>query len=418
MAGGWLARLTDFEEGEQTPALLAAAYFFCLMLGYFLLRPLREALGLEGGVDSLRVLFLATLGVMLVANIGYGWLVARLARRVFVPLVYRIAIACLLVFTLLLVSGQDAGGAVGRVFYVWLSVFNLMAISVFWALMADTFTLEQSKRLFGFIGVGGTLGAIAGSALAWRLSSVVGPTGLMVGAIVLIECAAQIAGVFARRGDAGAALRDQRVGGAPWRGLLDVVRSPYLAGIGAYVMLYTILSTLLYFEKMRIVGAAVEGVNARAGVFAGIELAGQTLTVVIQLLLTGRLMRLLGVGALLAAAPLVTIIGFAALLAAPTLAVVSVFEATRRASNFALSKPARETLFTVVSRDEKYKAKGVIDTFVYRGGDTVGTLADKLGAVLAFPAGAVAIPLGAIGLGVAGWLGWRERQRAGVRPLT
>eukprot|EP00913_Durusdinium_trenchii_P006118 g5730.t1 len=393
MAGGWLARLTDFRKGEQGPALMAAAYFFCLMFGYFLLRPLREALGLEGGVDSLRLLFLITLCVMLVVNIGYGWLVSRLPRKVFVPMVYRIAIACLLVFTMLLVIGQEPGGIVGRVFYVWLSVFNLLAISVFWALMADTFTLEQGKRLFGFIGVGGTLGAIAGSALTWRLAGVVGPVGLMVAATVLIELAAQIARVFARRGDADAALKDQRVGGAAWRGLLDLVRSPYLAGIGAYVMLYTILSTLLYFEKMRIVDAAVEGVDSRAGVFAGIELAGQTLTVVLQLLLTGRLMRLLGVGALLAAAPVVTIAGFGALLAWPTLGVVTVFEATRRASNFALSKPARETLFTVVSRDEKYKAKGAIDTFVYRGGDAVGTLADKGVALLAVPAGALAIPL-------------------------
>jgi len=418
MARGWIAGLVDVRDGEMVPSSLAAAYFFCLMFGYFMLRPLRESMGLEGGVDSLRVLFLVTLGVMLVVNVGYGWLVSRLTRRVFIPLVYRGAIVCLLVFLGLLLSGQEAGGIVGRVFYVWLSVFNLLAVSVFWALMADTFTLAQGKRLFGFIGVGGTAGAIAGSAFAWRLAEAIGPVGLMIGAIVLIELAARVAGRLAGRRSGGLEQRDGRdqpVGGASWRGLLDVMRNPYLGGIGVYVMLYTVLSTLLYFEKMRIVDAAVSGSDARTSVFAGIELAGQTLTILVQLFLTGRLMRVLGVGVLLAAVPVVTVAGFAALLAAPTLGVLTSFDAVRKASNYALSKPARETLFTVVTRDEKYKAKGVIDTFVYRAGDSVGTLADKGVAAVSVSAGALAIPLAFIGVGLAAWLGWRERGRADER---
>lgn len=410
MAPRWLSRLVDFQEGEFLPAVLGALYYFCLMFGYFLIRPLRETMGLEGGVDSLRVLFLVTLGVMLLANPLYGWLVAHLRRRVFVPLIYRGAIVCLLGFLGLLAIGYEPGGAVGRVFYVWLSVFNLLAVSVFWALLADTFTLAQGKRLFGFIGVGGTAGAIAGSGVAWTLAETIGPIGLLICAIVLIELAAQIATRLAQRGDQDAALRDTRIGGSPWRGLLDVVRNPYLSGIGLYVMLYTVLSTLLYFEKMRIVEANVDSADARTSVFAGIELAGQTLTVLIQLFLTGRLMRTLGVGALLAVAPAVTIAGFGALLIAPTLGVLAVFETVRRASNFALSKPARETLFTVLSRDEKYKAKGVIDTFVYRGGDSIGTLADKGIGMIGIAAGSVAIPLGVVGLGVAVWLGWREQR--------
>jgi AAA family ATP:ADP antiporter len=424
MAPRWLHRLIDLREEELAPSTMGAVYFFCLMFGYFMLRPLRESMGLEGGVGRLRLLFLATLLVMVVVNVGYGWLVANLRRRLFVPLIYRGAIACLLVFTLLLLSGNEPGGLVGRVFYVWLSVFNLLAVSVFWALMADTFTLEQGKRLFGFIGVGGTAGAIAGSTFAWTLAERLGPIGLMILAACLIEAAAQIATRLARRDPRDRSLANERIGGAPWRGLLDVVRNPYLGALGAYVMLYSVLSTLLYFEKMRIVEANVAGADARTSVFAGIELAGQTLTVLIQLFLTGRLMRWFGVGTLLAAVPAVTIAGFAALLLAPTLGVLATFEAVRRASNFALSKPARETLFTVVSRDERYKAKGAIDTFVYRGGDSLGTLADKGAELAALSAGYLAIPIAGVALTLSVWLGFRERARntqpvdPGVQPAT
>ena len=191
---------------------------------------------------------------------------------------------------------------------------------------------------------------------------------------------------------------------------------PYLGGVGMMVLLFTIGSTLLYFEKLRIVELAVEGDADRTRLFAGIELAGQILTVVLQLLLTGRLMRWLGVGVMLAAVPLITVLGFGALGLFPTLAVLTVFEATRRAGNFALTKPARETLFTVVPREDKYKAKAGIDTFVYRGGDSVGTGIDWALARLGAPIAAVAIPVGVIGIVLAGWLGRRQKVLAGASP--
>ncbi|USN98513.1 MAG: MFS transporter [Phycisphaeraceae bacterium] len=409
MAREWLESIVDMRRGELIPSLMAAAMFFCLLCGYFLLRPLRDALGLEGGVDSLHGLFLATVGVMIVGNVAYGFVAARVPRTVLVPAVYLFALASLAVFLVYVVPGGKASATVGRVFYVWLSVFNLFAVSVFWSLLADVFTLEQGKRLFGFIGAGGTGGAITGSFFAWTWVKTIGPAGLMGVAAGLIALTAVLALLLSRRatrtGRPGAA-----VGGASWAGLTRLFSSPYLAGIGTMVLLFTITSTLLYFEKARIISLAVEGQDERASLFAGIEFAAQTLTILLQIFLTGRLMRWLGVGVMLAVVPLISIGGFTALGLVPTLTVVTIFEVTRRASNFALTKPARETLFTVVPRQDKYKAKAAIDTFVYRGGDTVGALADQGIAAMGWVIAAVAVPVGVVGVALAWWLGRAERR--------
>ena len=235
--------------------------------------------------------------------------------------------------------------------------------------------------------------------------------GLKVSAAVLLEVAARLVRRLSRyasdRADA-----DERVGGVAWSGLTRLVRSPYLLGIAGYVLLFTMVTTFLYFEKMRIVDASIVGRDERTSVFALIELGAQVATILLQLFLTGRLMRWLGMGAMLCVVPVVFIVGFAALDAVPTLGVIALIETGRRAGNLALSRPARETLFTVVTRDDKYKAKCVIDTFVYRGGDVVGTFADKAVAALGAPVAVAAIPLGGLGVALAFWLGWRERRRA------
>ncbi|MEM8835230.1 MAG: MFS transporter [Planctomycetota bacterium] len=417
-----LERVVDFEEGEFLPALLAGLYFFCLLFGYFMLRPLRESMGLEGGVDRLRWLYVGTLVSIIVINVIYGALVSKVERRRFIPIVYRFAIACLLVFLgLLLWRGDELGATVGSVFYVWLSAFNVFTLTVFWGFMADTFTLEQGKRLFGFIGLGGTLGALAGSTYAWQLAGLLGPVGLMLSAAVLLECATQLARrlgtLAARRSQEEAREEVEPVGGVSWSGITRVLQSPFLRGIAIYILVFTVMSTLLYFEKMRIVDETVEGLNKRTEVFAGIEVLAQSLTILVQVFLTARLMRWFGVGSLLAVVPAVSLVGFSWLTLAPSLLAVTVFEATRKACNYGVSKPARETLFTVVSRDEKYKAKGVIDTFVYRTGDSVGTLVDKPIHAAAVALAAVALPLAALGVGLAVWLGLAEKRRAEADDL-
>ena len=411
MARGWIERVFEMKPGELRLALLAAGQFFCLLFGYFMLRPLRETMGLRDGVDVLRNLVLATITTMVVANVVYGFVASRVPRVVLVPGVYGFAIVSLGGFlSVLMGSGGEPGRWTGYAFFVWLSVFNLFAVSVFWSLMADVFTLEQGKRLFGFIGVGGTAGAIAGLSLVWKLAPSLGTFGLMATASVLIAASGAIAVVMSRWASAHGS-EGEPVNGASWSGLTHLLGSRYLSAIGTVVLIYTVLSTLLYFEKARIIEATVENDADRTAVFAAIEWWAQVLTILIQVFLTGRLMKWLGVGVLLAVVPAVSVIGFATLGLVPSLAVVAVFEAVRRATNFSLSKPARETLFTVVSRDEKYKAKAGIDTFVYRGGDTVGTLADDLLARLAVPVALVAVPLGAAGVGLSLWLGRRGREK-------
>lgn len=414
-----IERMVAFEAGELAPAVLSCLYFFCLLFGYFMLRPLRDTMGLAGGVDSLRWLFLGTLAVMILANLVFAAVASRVSRRVFVPLVYGFGVVCLPGFLVaFLVLGPGGSEIVGRVFYVWLSVFNLMATTVFWGFMADIFTREQGKRLFGFIAVGGTAGAICGSAWTTGLAKIVGEAGLFAGATTLILVAGVLAVVLDRvasrrsMGSSDHALTEgASLGGTSWQGVVAVLRSPYLMAIAATVGLFAIASTLLYFEKNRIIEAYTGEDAVRTQLFAAIELGGQILTIVLQVFITGRLMRRVGVGWLLAIVPFVTIVGFIALALAPVVLVVGLFEGVRRASHYALSKPARETLFTIVPRADKYKAKGLIDTFVYRGGDTAGALADMTLTGAGLVAAWLAIPVGAASLGLAIWLGRQESSR-------
>lgn len=416
----WLERVTACQPGEMAPALLSAAYFFCVLFGYAMLRPLRDAIGLAGGVDSLRLLFLVTLGVMIVANLVFAAVASRVPRRVFVPSVYGFGVVSLVGFLLaFVVLGEHRSEFVGRVFYTWLSVFNLMATTVFWGFMADIYSKAQAARLFGFIAVGGTAGAMAGSAWTGLLATALGTMGIFAAASALFLAAGGLAWALdrvAQRRDMGspghALVHGSPLGGTSWQGVAGVLRSPYLLGIAGSVAAFTIGSTLLYFEKMRILEAFAQETESRARVLAWIEFAGQTLTVVLQLLLTGRLMRRWGAGVLLAVVPMVTIVGFVALAVWPVVLVVGAFEAVRRSANFALSKPAREALFTIVPRADKYKAKGLIDTFVYRGGDTAGTLADGWLSALGLAAAWLAVPLGAGSLVLGVWLG--RRARVGV----
>ena len=408
-----LSRLTGAQQDELAPSLLAAACFFCILFAAFMLRPLRESMGLRSGIDALHTLYLGTLALMVVANIIYAALVARFRRASIITIFFRAAMLCIALFAFLLYTQPaEPSALLGNTFFIWFSVFNVLATSVFWQLMADTHSLENSKRLFGFIGVGGTLGAIAGSAYAWQLAEILGPAGLMLCAILLLEAAAQLAKRISANQSNQTNAHQEPIGGSPFAAFKDILQSPYLIAIAAYILLFTICSTLLWFQKMRIVNAAVEGTNAQTATFAAIELAAQSATVILQLCLTSRIIRLLGVGKTLAIVPLITVAGFVALALSPTILIYTIFEATRKASNYALSKPARETLFTVVPREDKYKAKALIDTFVYRAGDVVGTGVDLALAAAAALIAAAAIPLASCSLALAISLGVMQRRKA------
>jgi AAA family ATP:ADP antiporter len=375
-----LARLVNVRPAEARALCWSFAYFFCLLAGYYVLRPLRDEMGIAGGVRNLPWLFTATFFVLLAAVPVFGAVVARLPRRRFIPLVYHFFVANIAAFWVTL--ALDIGTVhVARVFFVWISVFSLFAVSVFWSFMADLYASEQGKRLFGFIAAGGSLGALLGPAVAIGLAGPIGPVNLLLVSAALLEaavlCAWRLesaapqlrsatdaaAGGPATRSDAA------ELGGGWLDGIAMVLRSPYLAGIALWVALLSLAGTFLYFQQANIVAAASDDPAVRTRIFATIDLAVGILTLLVQFFATGRVIQRFGAGPAAAFLPLVFALGFLALWATPMLWVVIAFQAAQRAANFALSNPAREVLFTVLDRDQKYKAKNVIDLVVFRGAD-------------------------------------------------
>ena len=363
---------------EEVRALLwSFAYFFFLLAAYYVLRPVRDEMGIAGGVKNLPWLFTATFIVMLTVVPVFGAMVARIPRRRFIPLVYHFFVANILIFWLLL-TFKFAMADTAKVFFVWISVFNLFAVSVFWSFMSDLYASEQGKRLFGFIAAGGSAGALLGPAIAVWLAEPVGRANLLLIAALLLEFAVLCAMRLESAADAlktntpisnTTAPREAALGGSWIAGLIMVARSPYLAGIAMWVALLSLAGTFLYFQQASIVSALTDDPNKRTAIFAQIDLAVSLLTITVQFLATGKLIRRFGAGPAAAFLPLVFAAGFLMLALTPMLWVVIAFQATQRAANFAISNPAREVLFTVVGREEKYKAKYVIDNVVFRGGD-------------------------------------------------
>jgi len=404
---------------EEVRALLwSFAYFFCLLAGYYILRPLRDEMGVAGGVGNLQWLFTATFLTMLAAVPLYGALVARLPRRRFIPIVYHFFVANLAVFWLLLTLDVERQ-MVARVFFVWISVFVLFAVSVFWSFMADLFRSEQGKRLYGFIAAGGSAGALAGPALTIGLAPVIGATNLLIVAALLLEGAVFCAMRLEVKNE-NPLQTESTIGGGSFDGLMMVLRSPYIAGIMLWVSLLSVGATFLYFEQARIVAAASDDPAVRTRIFAVVDLAVGLLTLAVQFVATGKLIARFGVGPALALLPLVFAVGFAVLAAAPVLSVVIAFQALQRTANFAISNPAREVLFTVVARDEKYKAKNVIDIVAVRGADAAGgwfyTALRSLGVeVRSVPLVAIGLAAACLVLAVA--LGRAQERRAVARQM-
>jgi ATP:ADP antiporter, AAA family len=413
----WLARVVAVRPEEVRALLWSFAYFFCLLAGYYILRPLRDEMGVAGGVKNLQWLFTATFLTMLAAVPCYGALVARVPRRLFIPLVYHFFVANLAIFWLLLELGIDRA-LVARVFFVWVSVFNLFAVSVFWSFMADTYRPEQAKRLYGFIAAGGTAGGLAGPAITIVLAQAIGTVHLVVVAALLLEAAVLC---VTRLEPSQEAARQARVGGRAFDGLAMVLRSPYIAGILLWVALLSVVATFLYFAQAQIVADTSSDPAVRTRIFATVDLAVGVLTLALQFVATGKIIERFGVGPALALVPLVFAGGFAVLAATPVLVVVIAFQALQRTANFAISNPAREVLFTVLARDEKYKAKNVIDTLGARGADAAGgwliTALRALG-MQTRELALVAIGLAACGFVISVALGRAQGRRAIVGAAT
>jgi AAA family ATP:ADP antiporter len=322
-------------------------------------------------------------------------------------------------------EGSSSDLMMEKAFYIWTSVFNLFVTSLFWCFMADTFRSDQAKRLFGFIGVGGTLGSISGSAATAALAKALGSANLLLVSIVLLEVAVLVVMRFPRMpgegGGTDGAAAARALGGRALDGLTNVLKSRYLSGIAVFLALFTVGSSFLYFEQSAIVGAEYADRGSRTEVLAQIELAVQVATVVTQIFLTGRIIRWFGLITALAFLPALSIVGFGAIGVAPTFLAVALFVVLRRSGNFALTNPGMEILFTVVPREDKYKAKAFIETFVYRGGDQLGAWAFAGLAAAGMTHGAIAwlaVPMSAGWLALAVWLARRQASLAAAQPLA
>ena len=423
-----MRRPVDARPGEAAPALWAFASFFSLLAGYYVLRSLREEMGIRGGVDNLPWNFTATFGLMLVAVPIYSRLVARVPRARAVPLVYRFFLVTLLVFWTLFRAGV-APAPLARAFFVWVSVYGLFVVSVFWSLLVDLFTTDQGKRLFGFVAAGGSAGAIAGPLCVELVVGLVGVANLVLVSAALLELSTQAMVRiirWSRRSGAGEArAADARaaggsdtegaaLGGSAWSGVVLVFRDRYLLGIAGQMLLFTLGSTLLYFQVAHLVAASGLDSASRTRLFARVDLAVNVAALLTGSLATGRIVSRLGLGAALALVPALTAGGFAIAAGWPTFWVLAAFQALRRAASYAVERPAREVLYTVVTREERYKSKAFVDTVVYRAGDAGSAwLARGLMAAGVGVAGSLlfAVPVGLAGVGLALWLAREGRRR-------
>jgi len=386
--------LKNVRPEERTALKLGFGFHFFVLASYYLVRPLRDSLGLQSGADNLHWLFTATFIVMLLVIPAFGYAVSRLAARQFVPLFYRLAAAILICFGLLLHSGVKPV-LTGQAFFVWVSIYNLFIISVFWSVLVDCFTDEQGKRLFGFIAAGGTLGTFLGPLIAAALSELQGPVTLTLLTAVMLEVAVRLYKkmlLLRNQFTSGPVHTDKGTGGSMIAGISLIAKSPYLTGVVFFMLLHTSAATFLYVEQGHIVQARFTDVADRTRFFALVDLTVSVLTLIFQCLLTGPALRLLGIGGALSMLPLATLVAFAGMSVAPGPWMIALVQGLRRAVEFSVVRPAREVLWTGVSREEKFKAKNVVETVVYRGGDAasgwllsfLNTAGSSFGIVTAF----------------------------------
>ncbi|WP_395671383.1 NTP/NDP exchange transporter [Phenylobacterium sp.] len=420
---GGFSRLIAAEPDEISAVVAGFLLFFLLFASYFMLRPVRETMGVAGGVENLPWMFTGTFLATLVIVPFYGWLSSRVQRRRLLPAAYSFVALTLVGFA----AGMIASPAdvwLGRAFYIWISVLNLFVFSLGWSLMADIFRPEQAKRLFGQVAAGASLGGLAGPLISGLSVGAVGEPGLLIiSAVLMLASLAPVRALLAWRERHGAPATqsdapDRPIGGNIFAGLTLIVRSPYLLGLSAFVVLLASVNTFLYLEQARLVDLTFADRARQTQAFAAIDVAVQSLTIFIQIFVTGRLTKKLGVTVLLTAVPVLMVAGLGLLAAAATFPVLVGVMVLRRVGEYALVKPGRDMLFTTVDAETKYKAKNVVDTFVYRGGDAISAWVSKavgglgMGAALVMIVGAVlAAVWAAIGYGL-GRIHDRRAERA------
>jgi len=420
-----LNRIFGLERHEYVAVTWSFAYFFCVLSSYYIIRPIREEMAVGSGPNTIPYLFIGTFVAMIFATSIFGWVATRFPRRSFLPWVYVFFISNILIFWFVFSQARATGAEyiwLGRAFFVWLSVFNLFVVSVFWSFMADIYTREQGRRLFGLITSGGSIGALIGGVITSSLVTRIGfqnllpiSAGLLLIAVFCIgrlrdwvhnEHENEIDKTFES---------DRPLGGNPFAGITHLFSSNYFLGIALMSLIASLLGTALYMFRAELIETAILSPDARTQFFSNMNVAQNALALVAQMFLVKQVVTRFGIGRSLFLFPFASIIGFAILAMEPTLIGVAVLDVVRRGLGFGFAKPSTDMLYSVVTPEEKYKTKNAIDTAVYRGGDVVGTWAIKLMSVMGMGMAAISIamlPFALISGVVALWLGRDYKRKA------
>jgi len=425
-------RVLGLEQHEYLAVAWSFAYFFCVLSSYYILRPVREQMAVGSGPDTIPYLFIGTFIAMLVATPVFGWVASRFPRRVFLPWVYLFFISNIIIFWIVFSRAVNNGGEyiwLGRTFFVWLSVFNLFIVSVFWSFMADIYTREQGRRLFGVITAGGSIGALFGGAVTSALVVPIGFQNLLpISAAILllaVLCISQLRVWVVREHEdeiTETVESGEPLGGNPFAGITHLLSSKYFAGIAISSVVASLLGTALYMFMAELIETAIPDANEQTRFFSNINVVTSALSLVGQMFLVKHVVSRFGIGVSLALMPAVSVMGFALLAFDPVLGVVTFLTIARRALGFGFTKPTTDMLYSVVTPEEKYKTKNFIDTAVYRGGDVIGTWTVKLMSALGIAGiSFVMLPFAVLWTIVALWLGKdyrrqaRELKHSGVR---
>jgi AAA family ATP:ADP antiporter len=385
------------EPYEVRAVVLSMLFFFLLFGSYSIVKPVRDAMGTVYGMANIQELFTGTFIASFLLAPLYSALASRIKLSTFLPWVYGFVAASILMFYVLFETAGDRDRWVAAAFYVWVSTFNILIISVFWTFMADIFSRTQAKRLFGFVAAGGTLGGIAGPLVATVLVKSVGNNNLMLisalGFVLTAVLVRMLTAEKQRMVEAGVESQhttlDRKLAGNPLDGFKLLFRSPYLLLLALFLLLMTWISTIVYIQLGDLISKAFESREARTQAYATIDLLVNGAAVFIQLFGTGRIISRFGVTTGLLINPIIMVLAFVAVLFSPVLMVLGGIQVLRRVAEYAVAKPTREMLFTVVDQESKYKAKNVIDTVVYRFGDVSSAWVSSF--ILPFGVGGMAI---------------------------
>ena len=428
-----LNRLVSVKPEEVRALLISCAYFFLVLCAYYIIRPIRNEMMIANGVQNIQWLILITLAAMVAIAPIFGWLTSRFRTKQFMSYCTLFFASHLILFYFLFDVDQRSI-SVTRAFYIWVGVFNMFIVSLFWSFMNDIYTQTQSKRLFAFIGAGGTAGAICGPIVTTSLVASTGIAPLMILSAVALACSVMCINWLTRwqNQEMQSLPADQQnlnkkrddpnqqsttkgtLKGGKFAGITLLVKSPYLMGISAFILLYAMCITLVQIQQAELIQATLNDPTQRTRLFSSIDLAVNIITLFVQIFVTSHIIRLLGFRATFMLIPLGITLGFALMATTPILAIMIGVDIFRRAGDYAVMKPTREMLFNIVSREEKYKVKNFIDTTVLRSGNVLGAFSHSalksLGAAGTL-LGGISVAIGIVWLLITYWLGLQFKQK-------